>query len=54
MVENGIVISLLALIVTIDLAQFGVTLEHRGRLSAVEERLSDPMRTDGGEPDDAP
>lgn len=49
MVENGVIIGLLALIATVDLAQFAVTLEHRGRLAAVEQSIPDRQaRADGG------
>lgn len=44
--------ALLGAILTIDLAQFGIVLEHRGRLAAVEKQVADRSRPDGGEPAD--
>lgn len=37
--DAPLTVALLALIATIDLAQFAVTLDHRGRLARVEEGL---------------
>lgn len=41
MVESATVLALLATIVTIDVAQFGLTLDHRERLVKLEQHLDD-------------
>lgn len=37
---EGAVLALLAIIATIDLAQFAVTVEHRGRIAKVEAHVT--------------
>lgn len=55
MVTSTLVVGLLGLIATIDIAQFAVTLEHRGRLAKVEAAVEGDDETlvvDGGSVDE--
>lgn len=53
MIFGSTVVDLLALILAVDLAQFGLVVDHRGRLAGLEERVrsladGSDLRTDGG------